>query len=133
MSRTQFDLFGGNSDDGELLPPLDPAPENAPTRKTRRTAGESKVQSIAPDEDLAQLARSLPVGAHLGTSSWSFPGWAGLVYADSHSDQMLARKGLAPAAAPQTRNGIRLMPVRSDAKPTPLSEINRLRDELPWA
>lgn len=45
----------------------------------------------------------------------------------------LARKGLAPAAAPQTRNGIRLMPVRSDAKPTPLSEINRLRDELPWA
>ena len=28
----------------------------------------------------------------------------------------LARKGLAPAAAPQHRNGIRLMPVRADAK-----------------
>ena len=99
VSRNQFDLFGGNSDDGELAPPLGAAAENAPARKTRRTAGESKVQSMAADEDLAQFARSLPVGAHLGTSSWSFPGWAGLVYADSHSDQMLARKGLAAYAA----------------------------------
>lgn len=46
----------------------------------------------------------------------------------------LARKGLAPvAAAPQFRNGIRLMPVRADARPTPLEEVNRLRDEYPWA
>lgn len=43
----------------------------------------------------------------------------------------LARKGLAPAAAPTLRNGIRLMPVRADARPTSLAEINRLRDELP--
>lgn len=45
----------------------------------------------------------------------------------------LARKGLAPVAAPQFRNGIRLMPVRADAKPTSLAEINALRDESPWA
>lgn len=45
----------------------------------------------------------------------------------------LARKGLAPAAAPQHRNGIRLMPVRADAKPTSLEQVNQLRDELPWA
>lgn len=45
----------------------------------------------------------------------------------------LARKGLAPEAAPQYRNGIRLMPVRANARPTALEEINRLRDELPWA
>lgn len=45
----------------------------------------------------------------------------------------LARKGLAPTAAPQFRNGIRLMPVRADAKPTSLAEINALRDESPWA
>ena len=45
----------------------------------------------------------------------------------------LARKGLTPAAAPKTRNGIRLMPVRGDAKPTGLDVIHQLRDDLPWA
>ncbi|MFT4178709.1 MAG: hypothetical protein QM612_04495 [Thermomonas sp.] len=46
----------------------------------------------------------------------------------------LARKGLAPAvAAPRHRNGIRLMPVRADARPTTPQEINQLRDEYPWA
>ncbi|MEW9572168.1 hypothetical protein ABQJ54_10415 [Rhodanobacter sp. Si-c] len=45
----------------------------------------------------------------------------------------LARKGLAPAAAPQFRNGIRLMPVRLDAKPMTLEQINALRDDAPWS
>lgn len=46
----------------------------------------------------------------------------------------LARKGLAPVAAvPQFRNGIRLMPVRQDARPSTLEQINELRDEAPWA
>ena len=45
----------------------------------------------------------------------------------------LARKGLAPAAASKTRNGIRLMPVRPDARPTSLEDINQLRDGDPWA
>lgn len=46
----------------------------------------------------------------------------------------LARKGLAPAAAAaRVRNGIRLMPVRADARPTSLDEINALRDEAPWS
>lgn len=45
----------------------------------------------------------------------------------------LARRGLVPAApAPEYRNGIRLMPVRPDAKPMTLEEINVLRDEAPW-
>lgn len=44
----------------------------------------------------------------------------------------LARKGLAPATkAPQYRNGIRLMPLRADARPTTLDAINALRDESP--
>lgn len=44
----------------------------------------------------------------------------------------LARKGLAPvASAPHYRNGIRLMPVRPDARPMTLDAINELRDEAP--
>ena len=46
----------------------------------------------------------------------------------------LARRGLAPpVVAPRYRNGVRLMPVRADARPTSLEAINRLRDDDPWA
>ncbi|WP_204320593.1 hypothetical protein, partial [Klebsiella pneumoniae] len=37
-------------------------------------------------------------GLRIGTSSWSYPGWDGLVYAGEYSDSMLARKGLAAYA-----------------------------------
>lgn len=44
----------------------------------------------------------------------------------------LARKGLMPVAnAPRYRNGIHLMPLRADARPMTLDEINALRDEAP--
>ncbi len=45
------------------------------------------------------LGRALPGGIRLGTSSWSFPGWAGIVYAERHSDSDLARHGLAAYVA----------------------------------
>jgi len=35
------------------------------------------------------LAVSLPAGLPLGTSSWSSPGWQGIVYARSRSDEIL--------------------------------------------
>lgn len=46
----------------------------------------------------AALARHLPASVRLGTSSWSFPGWQGIVYARSHSRAELARGGLAAYA-----------------------------------
>jgi uncharacterized protein YecE (DUF72 family) len=51
------------------------------------------------DDDTRAVAARLPHGVYLGTSSWSFPGWAGLVYGDTHSEQLLARHGLAAYAA----------------------------------
>lgn len=51
---------------------------------------------------VAALAAALPDRIHLGTSSWSFPGWTGLVYAPHNgqpaSEQVLARHGLAAYA-----------------------------------
>jgi hypothetical protein len=41
------------------------------------------------------LAARLPRGLRLGTSSWSFPGWSGIVYRGDHSEAWLAREGLA--------------------------------------
>lgn len=36
---------------------------------------------------------------HLGTSSWHFPGWAGLVWQHAHDEATLSRHGLAAYAA----------------------------------
>lgn len=48
-----------------------------------------------PDPETLALAARLDRRLRLGTSSWSFPGWAGLVYAGHESAQALARAGLA--------------------------------------
>ena len=44
------------------------------------------------------LARQIPAKARLGTSSWSFPGWSGLVYDRAAPEALLAREGLAAYA-----------------------------------
>ena len=46
-----------------------------------------------------RLGRQLPTSVHLGTSSWSFPGWQGIVYGDAYSESALARVGLAAYCA----------------------------------
>ncbi len=59
------------------------------------------VRAVGPAEapqELRALAGRLPRGARLGTSSWSFPGWAGLVYDREVSTRILAREGLAAYA-----------------------------------
>ncbi len=59
------------------------APPGAPT-----------VTAAPPSSELAVLARGLPSGLRLGTSSWSFPGWAGLVYGGPAPAAVLSRDGL---------------------------------------
>jgi len=60
----------------------------APTKKLPLDAA---VQS----EDVIEVGARLPQDLYLGTSSWSFPGWAGLVYGSGASESVLSRKGLA--------------------------------------
>ena len=47
---------------------------------------------------LTETARNLPEGLFIGTSSWSFPGWHGLVYAENYEPAELAHGGLAAYA-----------------------------------
>lgn len=72
MSRRQFDLFG----------------EAAP----------ATVGPAALPESLHALASRLSPRIRLGTSSWSFPGWAGIVYDDRRTERQLARDGLTAYA-----------------------------------
>ena len=56
---------------------------------------------VAPaevEEALLRLGRRLPESVFLGTSSWSFPGWRGIVYRDQYAEAQLARNGLAAYA-----------------------------------
>ena len=44
--------------------------------------------------DMPELAARLPETLFLGTSSWAFPGWSGLVYDARAPRELLAREGL---------------------------------------
>ena len=57
-----------------------------------------RVGAAAPDPALAELGRRLPAAVYLGTSTWSFPGWSGLVYDRRWPRERLAREGLAAYA-----------------------------------
>ncbi len=61
---------------------------------------------VAPaevDDDLLRLGAALPPTVRFGTSSWTFPGWAGLVYRDRASEPTLGLMPTIPDAATQAR------------------------------
>ena len=66
----------------------------APPERRRASAGEVRP---AWDSPLLQ-APALPADIRLGTSSWFFPGWRGLVYDGVHPQVALSRNGLAAYA-----------------------------------
>lgn len=56
------------------------------------------VEPAAPPPETAALASALPPEIRLGTSSWSFRGWSGLVYARDYPEARLSKEGLAAYA-----------------------------------
>jgi len=62
--------------------------------KRRAAAGQVETSTTSP---LLQ-APALPVDIRLGTSSWFFPGWRGLVYEGVHAQPALSKQGLAAYA-----------------------------------
>ena len=52
----------------------------------------------AKEAHLIELARRLPATVHLGTSSWNFPGWRGIVYSRGSGTLGLASSGLSAYA-----------------------------------
>ena len=65
----------------------------------------SPIGPVEVDRHLTAVADRLPAGLRMGTSSWSFPGWEGIVYDRRASQSTLARRGLsAYAAHPESSN-----------------------------
>jgi uncharacterized protein YecE (DUF72 family) len=71
------------------------SPADSPALR-RRAKG---VLPAEPAQDVLDLAAELPPGVRLGTSSWSFPGWRGIVYGDDYSNSKLSRDGLTAYGA----------------------------------
>lgn len=84
MEPAQPDLFG----------PLPAAPEI--------------VRAAVPDEQVLRIGARLPKNLHFGTSSWSFPGWVGIVYAQLYTASVLARYGLPAYARHPLLNAVNL-------------------------
>lgn len=87
---TQLSLFEPVPAAGEPAPSDLPGPAPA--------AGSGPVRPAAVPAELAEVAGKLPATLRLGTSSWSFPGWAGIVWNRVHTATRLARHGLAAYA-----------------------------------
>lgn len=56
------------------------------------------VRAAAFPSELSALAATLPPNLRLGGSSWSYPGWAGLVWDKEYPETTLSRYGLAAYA-----------------------------------
>ncbi|KQP11960.1 DUF72 domain-containing protein [Pseudorhodoferax sp. Leaf267] len=77
--------------------PAAAGPAAAPATATRASRAR-QVQAVECPPALHALAAGLPPLLRLGTSSWSFPGWKGLVWDGDYSESMLAQRGLAAYA-----------------------------------
>jgi uncharacterized protein YecE (DUF72 family) len=88
-------------------------------------------RSPANDEKTRALAARLPRELRMGTSSWSFPGWRGIVWPDraGWTDTELAREGLATYAQHPLFRTVGID--RSYYGPIPAHELQRWAGQLP--
>lgn len=88
--------------------------------------------AVAPataDDSLVRLGRRLAPGVHLGTSSWSFPGWERIVWGGRYTESLLARSGLAAYAAHPILRAVGID--RGFYQPLALSEFARYAGQVP--
>ena len=87
MPSEQNDLFG----DFPVAKPARPTPEPS---KTKTAAKPSEVGLAPASADWQALAQLLPHELRLGVSTWSYPGWEGLVWDGAYDASVLSKKGL---------------------------------------
>lgn len=80
-------------------------------------------------ESIFELAKQLPEHLRMGTSSWTFPGWAGLVWDRPAGERTLANVGLATYARHPLFRTVGLD--RTYYGPMTAEELASLKRELP--
>ena len=104
---------------------------DAPTPRKRRRSGAWPAPGSALDQRYERyrvLAASLPPELRMGTSSWSFPGWLGIVYARKRATSMLAKEGLHEYAQHPLLRTVGID--RSFYAPIPDDDLLRYADQL---
>ena len=137
----QDDLFGDLPEEsppshaapvptGRAVPPRpDTAGEAPPTTappKNKRGVG---VSAPPHDEALHTLAKRLPPGLRLGTSTWTYPGWKGLVWESEHSEAQLSKNGLPIYAEHPLLRTVSID--RSFYRPLTVSQYERYASQVP--
>ena len=84
---------------GDLFDEEPPALPAVPKPTPRAKAPVAAVAPAIIDSSVRDLAGAMPPRVHLGTSSWSFPGWKGMVWQGDESESRLSRRGLAAYAS----------------------------------
>ncbi|QDH60791.1 DUF72 domain-containing protein [Pandoraea pnomenusa] len=143
---SQFDLFGAPPDDpapgrragqidGSAPPTPSAACSTAPTQAAdgtaRRTpaARRGDVGAAEVTSAMRSLGAQLPANIRLGTSSWSFPGWRGIVWDDDYSDTKLSRQGLSAYARHPVLRCVGID--RSFYKPMSIVEYQKYAQQVP--
>jgi uncharacterized protein YecE (DUF72 family) len=107
--RRQLDLFGAVSE--------------APAR------GASAERLAHEHAEAAEIAAALPANMYFGTSSWSFPGWEGIVYPGRATEGQLARTGLRDYARHPLLRTVGID--RGFYAPIPEEDLARYSEQLP--
>lgn len=108
-----------------LMTPADQLPLFGPAPDANEHADALEQQYA----DARAIAAALPDGVYFGTSSWSFPGWAGIVYGRARSTAELAREGLREYARHPLLTTVGID--RSYYAPIPLIDLRAYADQLP--
>jgi uncharacterized protein YecE (DUF72 family) len=81
------------------------------------------------DDEARALAERLPRGVRFGCSTWTFPGWSGVVYRGRPTETQLARHGLHAYARHPLLGTAELD--RSFYRPVTVEESRRYAEQLP--
>jgi len=100
-------------------------PEDEATREAREVQALLETRRARATE----VADALPRDVAFGTSSWTFPGWAGLVYPPGLSASALAREGLRHYARHPLLTTVGVD--RSYYAPIPIEDLRQYADQLP--
>jgi uncharacterized protein YecE (DUF72 family) len=111
--RRQLDLFG-----------------DAP-RPSQRSSSPEAERLARERAEAAGIASRVPAGVRFGTSSWSFPDWAGIVYSRVATVGKLAREGLAEYGLHPLLTTVGID--RSYYAPIPPPDLVRYSEQLPPA
>lgn len=105
----------------DQIPLFDLDPEVAP---------DPSVAAVARvHEDARAIAADLPDEIRFGTSSWSFPGWKGIVYSGAVSSSTIAQDGLRQYASHPLLRTVGID--RSYYAPIPIEDLRRYSEQLP--